>query len=175
MPSNKEKNSFASSTIISKSFFLSKNHVEVWDLHVHACMLSHFSHIWHFATLWTVAHQGLLSMGFSRQELKWVVMPSSRESSRPRDWTHISYVFCIGRQVLYHCHYLQSPQNVHTAIFKMDNQQGQYSPGISIQCYVTAWMGGELGEEWILVYVWLSPCSVLHETITSLLVSYTPI
>ena len=57
----------------------------------------------------------------------------------------------------------------------MDNQQGQYSPGISIQSYVTAWMGGELGEEWILIYVWLSPCSVLHETITSLLVSYTPI
>ena len=28
--------------------------------------------------------------------LKWVAMPSSRGSSWPRDWTHISY-FCIGR------------------------------------------------------------------------------
>ena len=33
-----------------------------------ACVLSHFSHVWLFATLWTVGHQTLLSMGFSRQE-----------------------------------------------------------------------------------------------------------
>ena len=35
-----------------------------------ACMPSHFSHVWLFATLWTVAHQASLSMGFSRQEYK---------------------------------------------------------------------------------------------------------
>ena len=34
--------------------------------------------------------------------LEWVAMPSSRESSRPRDGTYISYVSCIGKQVLYH-------------------------------------------------------------------------
>ena len=34
--------------------------------------------------------------------LEWVTLPSSRGSSQPRDWTHISYVSCIGRQVLYH-------------------------------------------------------------------------
>ena len=33
-----------------------------------ACVLSHFSHIQFFATLWTVAYQSPLSMGFSRQE-----------------------------------------------------------------------------------------------------------
>ena len=32
------------------------------------CMLSHFSCVRLFATLWTVAHQAPLSMGFSRQE-----------------------------------------------------------------------------------------------------------
>ena len=32
-----------------------------------ACVLSHFSHFQFFATLWTTAHQALLSMGFSRQ------------------------------------------------------------------------------------------------------------
>ena len=32
----------------------------------------------------------------------WVAIPSSRGSSWPRDWTHASYVSCIGRQVLYH-------------------------------------------------------------------------
>ena len=31
-------------------------------------LLSHFSHIWVFATLWTVARQPPLSMGFSRQK-----------------------------------------------------------------------------------------------------------
>ena len=31
-------------------------------------VLSHFSCVWLFATLWTVAHQASLSMGFSRQE-----------------------------------------------------------------------------------------------------------
>ena len=32
------------------------------------CMLSHFSLVWLFATLWTVAHQTSLFMGFSRHE-----------------------------------------------------------------------------------------------------------
>jgi len=36
-------------------------------------------------------------------------MPSSRGSSRPRDQTYVSYVSCIGRQVLYHYHHLGSP------------------------------------------------------------------
>ena len=37
--------------------------------------------------------------------LEWVAMPSSRGSSRSRDWTHVSCVSCISRQVLYHrCH-----------------------------------------------------------------------
>ena len=31
------------------------------------------------------------------------------------------------------------------------------SKGNSAQCYVVALMGGEFGEEWIHVYVWLSP------------------
>ena len=33
----------------------------------HACLLSHFSRVQLFATLWTVAHQASLSIGFSRQ------------------------------------------------------------------------------------------------------------
>ena len=34
--------------------------------------------------------------------LEWVAMPYSRGSSHPRDWTHISFVSCIGRQIVYH-------------------------------------------------------------------------
>ena len=54
------------------------------------CVLSHFSHVWLFVTLWNT--------GVSCH-------PSSRGSSWPRDWTCISYIFCTGRQVRYHqCH-----------------------------------------------------------------------
>ena len=35
--------------------------------HSHLSMLSWFSRVWLFATLWTVAHLAPLSMGFSRQ------------------------------------------------------------------------------------------------------------
>ena len=34
--------------------------------------------------------------------LEWVAMPSSRGSSQPKDRTQVSYVSCIGKQVLYH-------------------------------------------------------------------------
>ena len=35
--------------------------------------------------------------------LEWVAMSSSRGSSPPRDQTHVFYVSCIDRWVLYHC------------------------------------------------------------------------
>ena len=34
-------------------------------------------------------------------------MPFSRGSTQPRDQTHVSYVSCIGRRVLYHQHHLE--------------------------------------------------------------------
>ena len=39
---------------------------------------------------------------FQARILEWVVMPSSRVSSQPRDGTSVSYVSCMGRSVLYH-------------------------------------------------------------------------
>ena len=75
------------------------------------CMLSHFSHVQLFVTLWTVAHQAPLSVGILQARiLKWVAMPSSRASPLPRGRTHIPQVFCIGRQVLYHQHPLGRPK-----------------------------------------------------------------
>ena len=55
------------------------------------CVWSHFSHVQLFATLWTIALQVFLSMGFSMQEY-WSGLPcfSSTGSSQPRDWTCIS-------------------------------------------------------------------------------------
>ena len=45
-------------------------------------MLSSFSHIQLFATLWTVARQAPLSMGFSRQEY-WTGLPCSPPGDLP--------------------------------------------------------------------------------------------
>ena len=40
---------------------------------------------------------------------EWVATSSSRGSSWPRDQTHVSYISCIGRRVLYHWHHLGNP------------------------------------------------------------------
>ena len=61
-------------------------------------MLSHFSHVWLCETLWTIACQAPLSLGFSRQEY-WSVLPCPppQESSWPRNWTRIYTISCNGR------------------------------------------------------------------------------
>ena len=51
---------------------LAFNHLILLDLH--ACVLSRFSHVQLFATLWAVTHQASLSLGFSRQE-HWSGLP----------------------------------------------------------------------------------------------------
>ena len=58
-----------------------------------ASVLSCFSHVWLFATLWTVAHQASFSMGFSRQEY-WngLPCPPPGGSSQPRDWIPVSCI-----------------------------------------------------------------------------------
>ena len=52
------------------------------DQAVCACMLSHFSRVRLFATLWTVAHKALLSMRFPRQEY-WSGLPFSSPGDLP--------------------------------------------------------------------------------------------
>ena len=55
------------------------------------------SRVWNFVTLWTVACQAALSMGFFRQK-SWSRLPffSSKASSQPRDWTHVPCMSCIA-------------------------------------------------------------------------------
>ena len=49
-------------------------------------VLSHFSRVWLFVTLLTVALQAPLSMGiFQASILEWVAMPSFKGSPGPRD------------------------------------------------------------------------------------------
>ena len=40
------------------------------------------------------------------------------------------------------------------------NKDLLYSTWNSAQCYVAAWIGGEFGGKWVLVYAWLSPFTV---------------
>ena len=47
----------------------------VWVFFNYMHMLSHFSHVWLFATPWTVVHQAPLSMGFSSQDY-WSLLQS---------------------------------------------------------------------------------------------------
>ena len=52
--------------------------------------------------------------------------------------------------------------NMYTLLYLkwITNMDLLYSTGNSAQCYAAAYMGGEFGEEWIHVYVWLIPFAV---------------
>ena len=43
--------------------------------------------------------------------LEWDAMPTSRRSSRPRNWTCISCISCLGSQILYHWATWEAPRN----------------------------------------------------------------
>ena len=78
-----------------------------------ACLLSRFSRVWLFSTLWlhNPSPPGSSLHGILQARiLEWVAMPSSRASSQPRDWTHVSYISCTGRQIRYQMHHLGSPK-----------------------------------------------------------------
>ena len=40
---------------------------------------------------------------FPARTLEWVAISSSKGSSRPRDWTRVSCISCLGRWILPHC------------------------------------------------------------------------
>ena len=67
--------------------------------------------VWFFATPWTVTHQALLSMEFSRQEY-WsrFSFPAPRDLPKPGDQTYVSCISCFGRQILYHCTTWEAPK-----------------------------------------------------------------
>ena len=94
------------------------------------CVLSSFSRVQLFVTIWTVAWQAPLSMGILQARiLEWVVMPSSRAFYQPRDKIRIFWGSWIAgrcftaeplgksimsdrkRQILYDITYMWSLQN----------------------------------------------------------------
>ena len=72
-----------------------------------ARVLSCFSCVRFFATLWTVAHPAPLSMGFSREEY-WSGLPCPPPGDLPDPGIKPASVSCIGRWILYHQHHLGS-------------------------------------------------------------------
>ena len=93
---------------------LSVTQTATWKMH----MPSHFSRAWPCDPM-NCSLPGSSVHGILQAEiLEWVALPSFRGSSRPRDRTCISYVSCIGRQVLYLSRHLgQWLSNARTNIF----------------------------------------------------------
>ena len=74
-----------------------------YQLMARACVLSCFSHVQLFVTPRDYSLSGSTVHGILQARImEWVAMPSSRGSSQPRDQIRVSYMSCIGRQVLYH-------------------------------------------------------------------------
>ena len=92
------------------SFWFSYTFIHTHNSHL--CMyVQPLSCVWHFATLWSVACQACLSMGFFQARiLKWVAISFSRGSSWYRDGTCFSCVSCIVRQIL--CHFTTEPSTI---------------------------------------------------------------
>ena len=75
-------------------------------------MLSYFSCVPLFVTLWTVAHQAPPSVGFSRQEYE-SGLPCPPPGDLPDPEIECASLMSLGvrRQVLCHQHHLGSPEN----------------------------------------------------------------
>ena len=48
--------------------------------------------------------------------LEWVATPFSRRSSQSRDQIRVSFISCIGRQILYHCTTWEAPKSIYLYI-----------------------------------------------------------
>ena len=71
--------------------------------------LSHFSCVWLFDSMDCSLPSSSVHGISQARILEWVAMPSSKGSSQPRDRTHVSFLSCTGKQVLYRWYHLGSP------------------------------------------------------------------
>ena len=62
--------------------------------------------------------------------LEWVAMPSSRGSSRPRDWTRVC-ISCIGRWILYRWATGEDPPTLYKGQFKKIVQVVKLAPSLT--------------------------------------------
>ena len=68
----------------------------------YACVLSCFSCVQLFVTLWNPPGSSVHGI-LQARILERIAMPSSRGISPTQDRTRVSFISCIGRQVLYQC------------------------------------------------------------------------
>ena len=81
---------------------------------------------------WARACQSPLSMGILQaRKLEWVAMPSSRDSSQPRDRIRVSHI----AQILFHLSHQKRPGNLMLHI-KWPSMQGCFS---HIRLFATPW------------------------------------
>ena len=66
--------------------------------HQYVCLLGHSSRIWLCDPMDCSPPGSSVHGILQARKLEWVAMPSSRESSPPRDRIHISWVSCIGQK-----------------------------------------------------------------------------
>ena len=79
-----------------------------WD-----CKESHTTEQLHFTSLCNLldcspSDSSVRGIPYARV-LQWAAISFSRGFSQCRDQTHVSSIPCIGRRILYQCHYLGSP------------------------------------------------------------------
>ena len=82
-------------------------------------MLDHLSHIWLFATLWTVTHQAFLSMGFSRKKY-WSGLPCPPPGDLPNQGSNPGFPHC--RQILCHLSHQGSPRILQWAAYPFSRE-----------------------------------------------------
>ena len=85
--------------------------------YLRAYVSSCFHRVRLFATLWTVAQGSSVHGILQPWILEWIAISSSRESSQSRDQTHVFYVSCTGRQILYHSCHLGDPPPTYVSVF----------------------------------------------------------
>ena len=95
----KQRHHFADKDPHSQSCGFSSSHVRMWELDHNegcVCVLSCFSHVWLFVTLWAIAHQAPLSMGFSREEC-WSELPLPSTGDLPNPGIKVASPKLEGR------------------------------------------------------------------------------
>ena len=90
--------------------------------------------------------------------LEWVAMSSPRGSSQPRDLTCVSFISCIGRQILYHSSHLGRPLNA-----PITSSLSTSAPSL-----LAAWeCCSALGPHPRALIPWLTDCSPSFELVAS--------
>ena len=100
--------------------------------HIDVCawVLSHFSHVWVFVALWTVALQAHLSMGILQARiLGWVAMPFSRRSPQSMDQTRGS-ISCLAS--------LQRISSTHGSNPWVWSLMYLMAPALVVRCFTTS-------------------------------------